>query len=69
MAPSWMFFQVGSDSDDHLGTPSCLSRRTPSHQPDLYYPTTTTSNEFYIESQVDTHVVIQYDDSTLAPAG
>ena len=27
MAPSWTFFQVGSDSDDHLGTPSCSSRR------------------------------------------
>ena len=42
---------------------------TPSHQPDLYYPTTTTSNEYYIESQVDTQDVIQYNDNTLAPAG
>ena len=67
MAPSWMFFQVGSDSAKHLGTPSCLSCRDA--KPDLYYPTTTTSNEFYIESQVDTHVVIQYNDNTLAPAG
>ena len=69
MAPSWTFFQVGSDFDDHLGTPSCFHAGMPSHQPDLYYPTTTSSNEFYIESQVDTQVVIQYNDNTLAPAG
>ena len=31
MAPSWTFFQVGSDSDDHLGTPSLFV--TPRRQP------------------------------------
>jgi hypothetical protein len=42
---------------------------TPSHELDLCPSTTTTSNEFYRESQVDMQVVIHFNDNTLAAAG
>jgi hypothetical protein len=52
MAPSWMSFQVSSNSDDQVVSPSCSScwdselDLHPSSEHDICLPSTTTSNEF-----------------------
>ena len=67
MSPSWMSFSAAPTPMTRLDSILFVTPGRQSLELDLYTPTTTTSNEFYKESQVDTHVVIHYNDNSLAP--